>query len=58
MVLGMSDIQLVVVWLGALLFALVGIATSFAALYFVVRNAVLAALRKHDAEKMGLGTQV
>ena len=52
MVVGMADVQLVLMWLGMLLFALFGIAAFFAALYFVVRNAVLSALRKHDAEKL------
>ena len=52
MVVGMTDVQLVLMWLGMLLFAIVGIAAFFAVLYFVVRNAVLSALRKHDMEKL------
>ena len=51
MILGFSDLQLILVWLGMLLFAVLGIAVFFVALYFVVRNAVLAALRKHDEER-------
>lgn len=49
MIVGMSDVQLVLMWLGMLLAAIFAAVVFFVVLYFVVRKAVFDALRKHDA---------
>lgn len=51
MVVGVPEVQLVLVMVGMLILAIIGVAVFFVVLYFVVRNAVLAALRKRDEER-------